>query len=66
MPAVRRIVPLLDCLSGKCFFGANNANLPKVIQIMADALMMDAMPMGHEVKTRVINLCKQVQVIRVQ
>ena len=42
--------------------GANNANLPKVIQIMADALMMDAMPMGHEVKTRVINLCKQVQV----
>ena len=26
MPAVRRIVPLLDCLSGKCFFGANNAN----------------------------------------
>ena len=46
--------------------GANNANLPKVIQIMADALMMDAMPMGHEVKTRVINLCKQVQVIRVQ
>ena len=46
--------------------GANNANLPKVIQIMADALMMDAMPMGHEVKTRVINLCKQVQVIQVQ
>ena len=42
--------------------GANNANLPKVIQIMADALMMDAMPMGHETKTRVINLCKQVQV----
>lgn len=41
--------------------GANNANLPKVIQIMADALAMDAMPMGHEARTRVINLCKQVQ-----
>ena len=59
--------PSLEVLLDRCChsilaLGANNANLPKVIQIMADALAMDAMPMGHEARTRVINLCKQVQV----
>lgn len=42
--------------------GANNANLPKVVSVVAEAFCCDALPPNHEVKTRLINIVKQVQV----
>ncbi|TRY67741.1 hypothetical protein TCAL_02908 [Tigriopus californicus] len=41
--------------------GANNANLPKVVSVVAEAFCCDALPPNHEVKTRMINIVKQVQ-----
>ncbi len=41
--------------------GANNTNLPKVIAIIAEAFSMDALPPDNEAKTRLVNICKQVQ-----
>ena len=42
--------------------GSNNENLPKVIAIMAEAFALDALPPEHEIKTRMVNILKQVQV----
>lgn len=41
--------------------GANNSSLPKVLAIFAEAFSLDALPPDHEVKTRMTNICKQVQ-----
>lgn len=41
--------------------GANNANLPKVISIIAEAFVLDALPPDNEAKIRMVNLVKQIQ-----
>lgn len=42
--------------------GANNSNLPRIFNIIAEAFSLDALPPKHEVRTRMVNICKQVQV----
>ena len=42
--------------------GENNANLPRIVQVVAEALAVDALPPDHEVKARLVNIVKTVQV----
>ena len=42
--------------------GENNANLPRIVQVVAEALAVDALPPDHEVKVRLVNIVKTVQV----
>ncbi len=42
--------------------GAGNANLAKVVETIAEAFVLDALPPEHEVRQRMVNIVKQVQV----
>jgi len=44
--------------------GVNNINLPKIVQIIAEAFALDALPPSSEVKQRMINIVKQVEVCK--
>ncbi len=54
---------LCDLVEGNhpAVLGANNENLPKIVQIIAEAFSVDALPLEHEVKQRMVNIVKQVE-----
>ena len=43
--------------------GNQNSNIPKIIEIFAEAFSCDALPPSHEVYGRMVNITRQVQVI---
>ena len=43
--------------------GENNANLPRVVAIIAEAVAVDVLPTESEERRRVIEIVKQIQVI---
>ncbi len=55
---------LCDLVEGNhpAILGANTANLPKIVGIIAEAFALDALPVDHEVRRRMINIVAQVQV----
>jgi len=55
---------LCDLVEGNhpAVLGANNANLPKVVQIIAEAFCLDALPPDNEARGRMANIVKQVEV----
>ena len=42
--------------------GANNCNLPVIVQIIAEALHRDVIDKEEEVKARMLNIIKQIMV----
>lgn len=42
--------------------GPNNSNIPRLIAIMAEAFLRDAIPAEHEVKQRMLHIIRQIQV----
>ena len=42
--------------------GQNNANIPRIIAIFAEAFSVEALPATHEVHKRMANITRQVQV----
>ena len=42
--------------------GNQNSNIPKIIEIFAEAFSCDALPPSHEVYGRMVNITRQVQV----
>ena len=55
---------LCDLIEGNhpIILGNQNANIPKVIAIFAEAFACEALPPTNEVFGRMVNICKQVQV----
>lgn len=45
--------------------GANNSNIPSLIQIISEAFLRDAIDRSHAVAQRMIMIVKQIQVIKV-
>ena len=42
--------------------GAQNCNLPRVVQIIAEAVAVDVLPPDSPIKLRLVNIIKQVKV----
>ena len=55
---------LCDLIEGNhpLILGNQNSNIPKVIEIFAEAFSCDALPPSHEVYGRMVNITRQVQV----
>lgn len=45
--------------------GANNTNIPTLIQIIAEAFLRDAIDRTHAVAQRMIMIVRQIQVIQI-
>jgi len=54
---------LCDLIEGNhpLILGNQNSNIPKVIEIFAEAFSCDALPPSHEVYGRMVNITRQVQ-----
>ena len=51
-----------DFRSNPLILGANNCNLPVIVQIIAEALHRDVIDKEEEVKARMLNIIKQIMV----
>ena len=61
-----RRVHLLDvfvnCRNHPVILGENNANLPRIVAIVAEAFQHEALPIASEVGARLLNIARLVRV----
>ena len=55
---------LCDLIEGNhpIILGQNNANIPRIIAIFAEAFAVEALPSTNDVHKRMVNITRQVQV----
>ena len=55
-------VEFVDCSNHPAVLGENNANLPRIVAIVAEAFQHEALPITSDVGARLLNIARLVRV----
>ena len=56
------VAAVVDCRNHPAVLGENNANLPKIVSVVAEAFQHEALTITSEVGVRLLNIARLVRV----